>query len=178
MSEEEEIIEEEIQQLYGTTERTIVLNAESFQLPILSLKRIEPVCLEEGNTVQYAMELMIRHNIGCMLITKNKKISGIITEGDIARLIVGAKKHAETLNVEDIMTNNPETKHANDSLAFVLNEMVLGGYRHVPLVDENDIPLAVISVSDIMRYLVSFFSEEILNLPPKHIETTNEREGA
>jgi CBS domain-containing protein len=178
MSEEEEIVEEEILQMYGSAEHEKLLSSASFQLPILSLKRVEPICLEEGNTAQKAMDVMLRHKIGCMLITKNNKLTGIITEGDLARKIVGEKRNASALHVEMLMTKNPETKHPNDTLALVLNEMVLGGYRHVPIVDENDIPIAVVSVSDIMRYLISFFSEEILNLPPKQIDSTSEREGA
>jgi CBS domain-containing protein len=44
--------------------------------------------------------------------------------------------------------------------------MHVGGYRHVPLVDEAGRPVGVISVKDIVSFLVELFPAAVLNLPP------------
>ncbi len=178
MAEDEEMLEEEMYQMFVESERSTVISASAFEKEVITLKRINPISVEEGITAQDAMDSMLKHKIGCMLVVKKGKLTGIITEGDIARRIVGAKKDALKVNVENIMTQNPECQEPDASIAFVLNAMVVGGYRHIPIVDKKLSPVAVISVNDIMRYLVSFFSEEILNLPPKPILRTKDREGA
>jgi CBS domain-containing protein len=43
--------------------------------------------------------------------------------------------------------------------------MSVGGFRHVPVVDESHHPVFVVSVSDIVEFLVEAFPREVLNLP-------------
>jgi CBS domain-containing protein len=50
------------------------------------------------------------------------------------------------------MTRNPETVSLNDSLALALQKMDVGGYRHLPVVEDGK-PVGVISVRDMMRHL-------------------------
>ena len=44
--------------------------------------------------------------------------------------------------------------------------MSVAGYRTVPLVDAAGIPLGVVTVSDVIRWLAGLFPEAVLNLPP------------
>ena len=66
-----------------------------------------------------------------------------------------------------------------DSVAHALNKMSLGGYRHIPLVDSAQVPVGVISVKDIVNYVVRFFPKSVMNLPtlPRQ-NVAREREGA
>jgi len=65
------------------------------------------------------------------------------------------------------------------TVAFVLNRMAVGGFRHVPVVDEGDRPVAIISVRDVVEFLVEHFPREIMNLPPEvGANITRSREGA
>ena len=56
---------------------------------------------------------------------------------------------------------------STETVAWALNKMEVGGFRHVPVVDDGGRPTMVISVRDIVQYLVSAFPEEVLNLPPE-----------
>ena len=64
-----------------------------------------------------------------------------------------------------VMTRNPETLEPDNSIAFALNKMSVGGYRHIPIV-EGDKPIGVLSVRDVVDFLVDLFPEDVLNLPP------------
>ena len=55
------------------------------------------------------------------------------------------------LPVEPFMTPNPETVTAEDTLAFALHKMDIGGYRHLPVLTD-DRPSGVISVRDLLRH--------------------------
>jgi predicted transcriptional regulator len=67
--------------------------------------------------------------------------------------------------VESVMTPDPETLPPTASVAFALNKMSVDGYRHIPIVDEDGRAIGVLSVKDIVHFVVEFFPEAVLNLP-------------
>ena len=77
------------------------------------------------------------------------------------------------------MTTEPEALPVEASVAWVLNKMAVGGFRHVPVVDDMGRPAFVISVRDVVEFLVEFFPNDVLNLPPEHRPPRSaKREGA
>jgi CBS domain-containing protein len=64
------------------------------------------------------------------------------------------------------MTREPETLRRDDRIVWALNLMHMGGYRHVPLVDEANRPVGVISVKDIVEFIIELMPGPVLNLPP------------
>lgn len=52
--------------------------------------------------------------------------------------------------------------------------MSVGGFRHVPVVDSAGRPAFMVSVKDVVQFLVDSFANEILNLGG---DRTREREG-
>ena len=81
--------------------------------------------------------------------------------------------------VKDVMTPDPEALPSHAKVAWVLNIMSVGGLRHVPVVDEQGRPVAVVSVRDVVQFLVDAFPSEVLNLPPEFASITyRTREGA
>jgi CBS domain-containing protein len=71
------------------------------------------------------------------------------------------------VTLEEVMTRDPEALPATAPVAWVLNKMEVGGFRHVPAVDEAGRPVFVVSVRDVVQFLVEAFPEEVLNLPPE-----------
>ena len=70
------------------------------------------------------------------------------------------------MQLKEVMTLEPETLALDSRLAWALNMMSVGGFRHVPVIDERGWPAFVVSVRDIVEFLVESFPSEILNLPP------------
>jgi hypothetical protein len=48
-----------------------------------------------------------------------------------------------------------------------MNKMHVGGFRHVPIVDENGKPLHVLSLRAVLRYFIEQFGSQVVNLPPE-----------
>jgi CBS domain-containing protein len=44
--------------------------------------------------------------------------------------------------------------------------MSVGGFRHVPLVDDHGRPVGVVSVKDVVNYLADVFSQNVFTVPP------------
>lgn len=174
---EEEQLDEEFSIMYEESARVKVLNSDTFRTPIKNLKVRKPVCLDRKRSVQEAVTLMQQRQFGCVLVTEGVKLTGIITERDVITKALGKAQQLTAIRIEEIMTAKPESFQPEDKIAFVMNAMHVGGYRHVPVVDEQNVPLAVISVKDIIGFIVENFTEEILNLPPKPMRKSSQQDG-
>lgn len=149
--------------------KDIALNDESFKLAISYLPLKDPIVVEVGTSVNESVQTMVKERIGCLLVVEKKQLRGIFTERDVLAKIAGIEQDLTRLTVDEFMTPDPITLHISDSLYSVLNLMNKGGYRHVAVVDENQHPVAVVSIKDIISYIVEFFPQEVLNLPPHPI---------
>ena len=159
--------------------RARVLDDSIIREPISTLEPQVPVCVAADATVADAIRTMQEHRIGCVLVTGAEGLAGIFTERDVLRHVVGAGLDPETTPVTDLMTPNPETVRADAGIVYALNKMSLGGFRHVPVVDDAGRPVGIISVKDVVDYIVDFFSHEVLNVPPEPgLDVAKSREGA
>ena len=145
--------------------------------PIKTLLGDKFIVLNEKVTLRKAIEAIRKQHVGCVLLENNNKISGIFTERDIVQKIVGNIHNLENEYVIDFMTQTPDVLRQNDALSFALNKMIDGGYRHIPIINESDKPIGVISMQDIINHLGDYFYEDIKNLPPHPVRTQRHREG-
>ncbi|HLG41892.1 MAG TPA: CBS domain-containing protein [Planctomycetota bacterium] len=143
-----------------------ILNREVLKRPISDLKPRAPVTVERGTVAATAIETMRRHNIGCVLVVDHGILAGIFTERDLLRKLAGTNVDPRTTPIDKVMTPKPETLRLGDRVVFAFNKMCVGGFRHLPLIDEAGRPVGVISVKDLIRFLVEFFPGEIMNVPP------------
>jgi len=156
-----------------------VLDDRFLREPIAVLQPAKPVCAERGTTIAEVVRQMQRHRIGCMLIVDRGELVGIFTERDLLRDVVGSQIDLDTTPVAEVMTEHPEKLRATDSILFALNKMSLGGYRHVPLVDEAGTPVGIISVRDVIDCIADFFASEVQNIPPEPgLDIAKDRDGA
>jgi len=161
------VVDESEEYLQDSHSKSRVLDDRFLREPIVVLQPASPVCAEKGTSVADVVREMQQHHIGCVLIVDAGKLVGIFTERDVLRSVVGSSLDPESTPVEHFMTAAPETLRPTNDIVFALNKMSLGGFRHVPLVDEENRPVGVISVKDIVDYIVDCFAHEVLNVPPE-----------
>ena len=119
---------------------------------IESLSPKYAVTVESTVTVGEALKTLVNKGIGCLLVTEGDKVVGIFTERDALLKINADYEKAADKPVSDFMTPEPSTLKSTDRIAFALHRMDLGGYRHVPILDEN-LPSKIISIRDILQYM-------------------------
>jgi CBS domain-containing protein len=136
-----------------------------------------PITVEEGSSVADAVALMNREKIGGVLVVREGRLVGIFTERDVLTKIAGRGLDFTTIFVQAYMTADPEALSPEHKVAYALNKMVVGGYRHVPIVDGERRPVAVISVRDVVEFIVDRFPAEVLNLPPDPDHEMRARDG-
>jgi len=163
--------------------RTKVFDASLLREPLHLLPTRAPVILSRSASASDAMRAMQRRHRGCVLVTEDgtarSRLVGIFTERDVLLRIIDRGRNPATLELSEVMTPDPERLPARARVAWVLNLMSTGGLRHVPVVDEHDRPVGVVSVRDVVQFLVDAFPAEILNLPPEFGSVAyRTREGA
>jgi CBS domain-containing protein len=176
----DERIEEELAIL---TERTAdapgpVVDKHTLEQPIALLEPRAPLCVSEAATLADAVAIMREHRIGCVLVVDAAGyLVGIFTERD---LLLRLEDGDLSRGIQPYMTAEPETLRAADPIAFALNLMSVGGFRHVPLVDDEGRPGGVVSVKDVVHYLAETFPQDVLTVPPdpRRVGQWQSRDGA
>jgi CBS domain-containing protein len=117
-----------------------------------------PVTIDAQTPVREAVRQMVERHIGCVLVEERGELAGIFTERDVLNRVSDDLGGLDR-PVAEFMTRSPETIAKHDSIAFALQAMDLGGYRHMPIVDRTGRPTGIISVRDILRFLCVRFAQ-------------------
>ena len=172
-------IDNELNQMYGKESESEDKIVKAIKLTdnIFSIGINKAILINEDASIESVIKSMQTSHSSCIIIVKNNIISGIFTERDIVTKIVARNVDHKNEKICDYMTNNPEILQSDDSIAFALNKMTDGGFRHVPIVHSKSKDIFVISMQDIINSIGNYYFDDIINLPPKPLRTTNQREG-
>jgi CBS domain-containing protein len=116
------------------------------------------VTLQGTTTVRDSIRMMAEKKIGCVLVKDGERLAGVFTERDVLNRITPDMTALDE-PVSNYMTRSPETIRRQDSIAYALHQMDIGGYRHMVIVDRYGEPTGVLSVRDILRFLCVRFAE-------------------
>ncbi len=106
--------------------------------------------VSEGTSVQEAVKEIDRGRLGTTLIMNSRnKLSGIITDGDIRRLVVSGRSFLK-LTVEDVMTRNPQTIAKNSPTYDALNIMEQHQITVLPVVNTRKEIQGILHLHDIL----------------------------
>ncbi|KAH8592317.1 hypothetical protein B0O99DRAFT_597363 [Bisporella sp. PMI_857] len=105
---------------------------------VLALRPSQALQIKPGTTVAEAAQLMAAKREDCVLVTDDDdRIAGIFTAKDLAFRVVGAGVKASNVTIAEIMTKNPLCARTDTSATDALDLMVRKGFRHLPVMDEN-----------------------------------------
>ena len=111
------------------------------------VKDQEPILMGDADTIQQACQRMWERRAGSVLVLDGDgQLAGIFTGRDAVRSIAQGKNAAKT-KLADSMTMNPVTISAGCTAIDALRMMSDGGFRHLPVV-ENDGIWGVVSRGD------------------------------
>jgi CBS domain-containing protein len=160
-----------------------VFDSALLREPASVLRARKPLVFSRHESATDAMRAMQAEHRGCVLVTRDgtpgSPLAGIFTERDVLFRIVDRGRNPATLPLAEVMTADPERARVSQPIGAVLHMMNVGGFRHIPVVDEEDRPVFVVSVKDVVQFLVDAFPREILALAGVGRATPQrERDGA
>ena len=112
-------------------------------------------------TVLSAARLMKQHKTGAVMVVEAGRLVGIFTERDALYRVVADGRDAEHTRLSEVMTRSPQTLHPDKSFAEALHIMHIGGFRHVPVVEDSR-PVGVVTARDALGPELEDFVYEML----------------
>ncbi|TWT36810.1 inosine 5'-monophosphate dehydrogenase [Posidoniimonas corsicana] len=105
-------------------------------------------------TVGEVLKKMVDMAVGCVTIVDNKgRLAGIFSERDAVTRLGADTTDRRDQPIMKYMTPNPVTVDQHCRIALALQQMDIGGYRHLPVLDREGRPVMLVSIRDILRYL-------------------------
>jgi CBS domain-containing protein len=109
--------------------------------------------ISPDSSVYDALEELEENNLGSLVVVENGKLTGVFTERDYARKVILKGRSSKETLVRDIMSSRPIFVNPDNTLDECMQLMSDKFIRHLPVL-ENDELVGVISIGDIVRYII------------------------
>ncbi|OGI15644.1 hypothetical protein A3K63_04395 [Candidatus Micrarchaeota archaeon RBG_16_49_10] len=110
-----------------------------------------PLTVSPGMKVREAVSLMAKSNVGSLLVLKDKKLVGIITERDVLRKVVLKALDPGKTSIVDIMSRNPITISKSSSLEEAVQKLSKNKIKKLPVVENGEL-IGIITDTDIVSH--------------------------
>jgi len=124
------------------------------------------------STVEEAVRLMNEHEIGCLIVTDNKKPIGIITERDLLKRILAKSQDLKKIRVEEVMSTPLISVEPNVEIGDASRLMFQKSIKKMPIVKEEKL-LGLVTLTDILRIqpqLIKMYKIFSHDLAPRRIK--------
>ena len=127
---------------------------------ILNRKGNDVVTIGPTETIAQAAALLAKHRIGAVpVVDTTGRIDGILSERDIVRLLTEGGPTGLAVQVHLVMTHTVFICSEKDTVAYVMEKMTSGKYRHMPVVDGRRL-VGIISIGDVVKHRVEQIEHE------------------
>jgi signal-transduction protein with cAMP-binding, CBS, and nucleotidyltransferase domain len=129
--------------------------ATSYRGPLLGehLDELEvgtPDLIDISADADEAVRRMHDKGTDCVLVVDGDRLVGIFTDRDAVLKVAGRPQEARP--IAELMTRDPVVLRHDDTVAVAINKMAVGGFRHIPIV-ENGRPTGLVAARDVFRHL-------------------------
>lgn len=128
---------------------------------ILQHKGSEIHAITPESTVLAAIREMAATDVGALVVVEKDEVCGIISERDYVRKVTLEGRSPDTTRVATIMSSPVVVVHESDSLDHCMAVMTKQRCRHLPVVDEKDALIGMISVGDVIKQIAEDQEQEI-----------------
>jgi CBS domain-containing protein len=107
--------------------------------------------VEPGETITQVAQRMVERNLGAVVVLEGGRLVGIMTERDLMRAV--ARGLSDDVVVAYCMTADPETIGPDDTTEHAAVLMIHGGFRHLPVIDGDDV-VGMVSIRDLVAVVL------------------------
>jgi IMP dehydrogenase len=113
------------------------------------------ISITKDMSVGAAINQMVEHEVGALIVLDGDKPVGMFTERDVLRSWTRKGTSVfEDIKVGEVMTTNLIIVESDDDLCYVTQIMIKNRIRHLPVIDKKKI-VAMLSIRDVVKAQVS-----------------------
>lgn len=121
---------------------------------LLELKPRGVVTIGPDASVFDALKLMADCDVGAVVVTRNDRVVGILSERDYARKVILHHKSSRDIPVSEIMTDRVQYVTPVQTLDECMAIVTRGRIRHLPVLDGHRL-VGVLSIGDLVKATLS-----------------------
>ena len=106
-------------------------------------------------SVLRALEIMAEYDVGALLVIDGKRLAGVFSERDYARKVILQGKASRHTKVRDVMTGKVFYVTPESSIEECMALMTEKHIRHLPILDDQENVLGVVSIGDVVKETIS-----------------------
>ena len=126
----------------------------------------QPARLSQAALVTEAIEQMQQKGYGCILaLNEKEELVGVFTDRDAMQQYIGTSLPDNT-SLSDVMTANPYTIDAEESVKGAVEMFHEKKVRHLPVIDKKKGLIGLLSVRVLTDFIAEHLPGDVLNLPP------------
>jgi CBS domain-containing protein len=110
-----------------------------------------PRCITPETPVSEAARLMKSEDVGSLPILDGERLTGIVTDRDIVLQAVAEEKDPRGMPVREVASRDLVTVGQDEDLSEALKRMASNQLRRIPVVDEDDRLVGIITQADVAR---------------------------
>lgn len=115
-------------------------------------------------TVYEAIRLMGEKNIGALIVVERGEVVGVVSERDYSRKVVLRGRTSRDTLVGDIVASPAIPVRRKDGIEKCMQLMTSNRIRHLPVVTEDNRPIGLISMGDLVNWVMQSQRHTILQL--------------
>ncbi len=117
---------------------------------ILAAKGTNVLTIEPNATMADAVDKMVSHGCGSLIVCNGETMVGIISERDVLRALAGASEPLDKISVEVRMTKEVITGTPDQDINDTMGLMTKNHVRHLPILDAGKLA-GIISIGDVVK---------------------------
>jgi CBS domain-containing protein len=118
---------------------------------ILSAKGADVATIEPTAPLSDAIERLAQRRIGALVVTgAQNRVVGILSERDVVRALATGGASALDQPLSEVMTRKVFTCRENETILAIMESMTRGKFRHVPVVESEQLA-GIVSIGDVVK---------------------------
>jgi CBS domain-containing protein len=119
-----------------------------------------PITIDPEESLLSCTKKMVKKKVGSLILTKDKKVVGFLSQKDILwALVKKSKKDLKNIKVKDISPKKVATIRPTSNLHEAIEKMKKRKFERLPVVGKGKILIGIISIKDILSYNPGMYPE-------------------
>jgi CBS domain-containing protein len=118
---------------------------------IIDRKGGEVVTISSQANLKAAADVMHDHGIAALVVLKDHKVVGIVSERDIVAALAQNGQSAGAITLKDVLGRRLVWITSSETIKQAMSLMTHGHLRHLPVIDEGELK-GIVSLGDIVKY--------------------------